>query len=104
EREPARLLFQLRDFLLGYNRMTQLCFRHCVSNLNYRLLTGREETCLDSCAGKLVHANHRLMSAYVALMPAIMQRRATDYEASVVRASQSSAEAGLAAGEPPGAS
>lgn len=35
-------LFQLRDFLLVYNRMTELCFRHCVSNLNYRLLTGSE--------------------------------------------------------------
>ncbi|NXU22114.1 T10B translocase, partial [Thalassarche chlororhynchos] len=75
-------LFQLRDFLLVYNRMTELCFRHCVSNLNYRLLTGREETCLDSCAGKLVHSNHRLMSAYVALMPSIMQRRVSNYEAS----------------------
>ncbi|XP_009280264.2 PREDICTED: mitochondrial import inner membrane translocase subunit Tim10 B [Aptenodytes forsteri] len=77
--------------------MTELCFRHCVSNLNYRLLTGREETCLDSCAGKLVRSNHRLMSAYVALMPSIMQRRASDYEASAARASQNSAQAGLAA-------
>lgn len=33
---------QLRDFLLVYNRMTEFCFRHCVCNLNYRLLTGRE--------------------------------------------------------------
>ncbi|NXC76848.1 T10B translocase, partial [Anhinga anhinga] len=111
----------LRDFLLVYNRMTELCFRHCVSNLNYRLLTGREvrhgpgprcrratgapgrpdpplpqERCLDSCAGKLVHSNHRLMSAYVALMPSIMQRRISDYEASVAPASQDSAPAGTA--------
>ncbi|NXX56001.1 T10B translocase, partial [Scopus umbretta] len=96
ERVPVPPLFQLRDFLLVYNRMTELCFRHCVSNLNYRLLTGREETCLDSCAAKLVHSNHRLMSAYVALMPAIMQRRVSDYEASAARASQSSAEEGSA--------
>ncbi|XP_010286637.1 PREDICTED: mitochondrial import inner membrane translocase subunit Tim10 B, partial [Phaethon lepturus] len=87
-------LFQLRDFLLVYNRMTELCFRHCVSNLNYRLLTGREETCLDSCAGKLVHSNHRLMSAYVALMPSIMQRRISNYEASTAQASQNSWNAG----------
>ncbi|NXV37828.1 T10B translocase, partial [Rissa tridactyla] len=107
-------LFQLRDFLLVYNRMTELCFRHCVSNLNYRLLTGSEvrpraagapawgsqgapgrtdppvpqEQCLDGCAGKLVHANHRLMRAYVALMPSIMQRRVADYEASVASTGQ----------------
>ncbi|NWS63592.1 T10B translocase, partial [Chunga burmeisteri] len=97
ERVLVPPLFQLRDFLLVYNRMTELCFRHCVSNLNYRLLTGREETCLDSCAGKLVHSNHRLMSAYVALMPSIMQRRVSDYEASVAQVSQNSAQEGSVA-------
>nr|XP_009680675.1 PREDICTED: mitochondrial import inner membrane translocase subunit Tim10 B [Struthio camelus australis] len=48
--------------------------------------------CLDSCAGKLVHSNHRLMSAYVALMPSIVQRRASDYEASAAQASANSAK------------
>ncbi|NWV00823.1 T10B translocase, partial [Upupa epops] len=72
----------LRDFLLVYNRMTELCFRYCVCNLNYRLLTTDEESCLDACAGRLVRANHRLMGSYVGLMPAIIQRRAADYEAS----------------------
>ncbi|KAM6420200.1 mitochondrial import inner membrane translocase subunit Tim10 B [Pluvialis apricaria] len=95
--EHQQQLRSLRDFLLVYNRMTELCFRHCVSNLNYRLLTGSEERCLDSCAGKLVHANHRLMRAYVALMPSIMQRRVADYEASAALASQGSAPEGSAA-------
>ncbi|NXN23948.1 T10B translocase, partial [Nycticryphes semicollaris] len=90
-------LLQLRDFLLVYNRMTELCFRHCVSNLNYRLLTGREERCLDGCAAKLVHANHRLMRAYVGLMPAIVQRRAADYEASVAPATQGPPSEGVGA-------
>ncbi|XP_065535097.1 mitochondrial import inner membrane translocase subunit Tim10 B isoform X1 [Lathamus discolor] len=40
--EQRQQLRSLRDFLLVYNRMTELCFRHCVCNLNYRLLTGRE--------------------------------------------------------------
>ncbi|KAM9247390.1 mitochondrial import inner membrane translocase subunit Tim10 B [Leptosomus discolor] len=79
--EHQQQLRSLRDFLLVYNRMTELCFRHCVSNLNYRLLTGREETCLDGCAGKLVRSQHRLVSAYVALMPAVLRRRAADHEA-----------------------
>ncbi|NXV53639.1 T10B translocase, partial [Uria aalge] len=95
-----RCLFQLRDFLLVYNRMTELCFQHCVSNLNYRLLTGSEERCLDGCAGKLVHANHRLMRAYVALMPSIMQRRVADYEASAAPAGQAPAPEGAGGAEP----
>uniref|UniRef100_A0A8C5P0K6 Translocase of inner mitochondrial membrane 10B n=1 Tax=Jaculus jaculus TaxID=51337 RepID=A0A8C5P0K6_JACJA len=41
----------------------------------------RNESCLHSCAGKLIHSNHRLMAAYVHLMPALVQRRIADYEA-----------------------
>ncbi|XP_031957210.1 mitochondrial import inner membrane translocase subunit Tim10 B [Corvus cornix cornix] len=77
--EHRQQLRSLRDFLLVYNRMTELCFRHCVCNLNYRLLTGREESCLDSCAARLVRANHRLMGAYVGLVPALLQRRAAEH-------------------------
>ncbi|NWY67702.1 T10B translocase, partial [Erithacus rubecula] len=99
--EHRQQLRSLRDFLLVYNRMTELCFRHCVCNLNYRLLTGREvsgargaagrvsprpltpslpqESCLESCAARLVRANHRLMGAYVGLVPAMLQRRAAEH-------------------------
>ncbi|XP_027565185.1 mitochondrial import inner membrane translocase subunit Tim10 B [Neopelma chrysocephalum] len=79
--EHRQQLRSLRDFLLVYNRMTELCFRHCVCSLNYRLLTGREESCLDSCAARLVRANHRLMGAYVGLVPALLQRRAAEHSA-----------------------
>uniref|UniRef100_A0AC11CWR7 Translocase of inner mitochondrial membrane 10B n=1 Tax=Ovis aries TaxID=9940 RepID=A0AC11CWR7_SHEEP len=41
----------------------------------------RNEACLHSCAGKLIHSNHRLMATYVQLMPALVQRRMADYEA-----------------------
>ncbi|XP_064414193.1 uncharacterized protein LOC135356584 [Latimeria chalumnae] len=78
--EPEHQLRNLRDFLLAYNRMSEICFNRCASNMNYRLLTMEEEKCLDNCAGKLIHSNHRLMGAYVQLMPAIVQRRITDYE------------------------
>ncbi|XP_029457755.1 mitochondrial import inner membrane translocase subunit Tim10 B [Rhinatrema bivittatum] len=73
-------LRNLRDFLLVYNKMTEICFSRCVSNLNYRILTMEEEQCLDSCAVKLIRSNHRLMAAYVELMPTIVQRRVMDYE------------------------
>lgn len=44
-------------------------------------LSSFQEACLHSCAGKLIHSNHRLMAAYVQLMPALVQRRIADYEA-----------------------
>uniref|UniRef100_A0A8C5KWP8 Mitochondrial import inner membrane translocase subunit n=1 Tax=Jaculus jaculus TaxID=51337 RepID=A0A8C5KWP8_JACJA len=74
-------LRNLRDFLLVYNRMTELCFQRCVPSLHHRALDADEESCLHSCAGKLIHSNHRLMAAYVHLMPALVQRRIADYEA-----------------------
>ncbi|XP_061845893.1 mitochondrial import inner membrane translocase subunit Tim10 B [Colius striatus] len=101
--EHRQQLRSLRDFLLVYNRMTELCFRHCVCNLNYRLLTGREESCLESCAAKLVHANHRLVRAYVALMPGIVRRRAAAAERSAAGTGAPGASPDPAATDAPGA-
>ncbi|XP_040819885.1 mitochondrial import inner membrane translocase subunit Tim10 B isoform X2 [Ochotona curzoniae] len=93
-------LRNLRDFLLVYNRMTELCFQRCVPSLHHRALDAEEvgpspsEACLHNCAGKLIHSNHRLMAAYVQLMPALVQRRIADYEAA-------SAVPGVATQQPP---
>ncbi|KAL4608506.1 mitochondrial import inner membrane translocase subunit Tim10 B [Arapaima gigas] len=73
-------LRNLRDFLLVYNRMTEICFQRCTSNLNYRNLTMDEERCVDNCAGKLIRSNHRLMGTYVQLMPRIVQKRLEEME------------------------
>ncbi|XP_015708042.1 mitochondrial import inner membrane translocase subunit Tim10 B [Coturnix japonica] len=91
--EQQQQLRSLRDFLLVYNRMTELCFRRCVSDLGHRLLSRREERCLDGCAGKLVRSNHRLMGAYVSLMPGIVQRRAARTEHSAEPAAPDGHEA-----------
>ncbi|KAJ1121055.1 hypothetical protein NDU88_009183 [Pleurodeles waltl] len=102
EGEQAQLR-NLRDFLLVYNRMTEICFSRCVSNMNYRTVTMDEEKCLDSCASKLIRSNHRLMSAYVGLMPGIVQRRISDQESKAAElnqiASSESTPVALAAGD-----
>ncbi|KAI0238074.1 hypothetical protein LSAT2_011289 [Lamellibrachia satsuma] len=33
----------LQDMLLTYNKITEACFNKCVSNMNYRDLTDRED-------------------------------------------------------------
>ncbi|XP_078079014.1 mitochondrial import inner membrane translocase subunit Tim10 B [Mustelus asterias] len=85
--EP-REIRNLRDFLLVYNKMTESCFNKCVTNINYRNTTRTEENCVNNCAGKLIHTNHRLMSAYVQLMPTIVQRRVSEYEAKAAEIAQ----------------
>jgi len=78
--DPDQQLRNLRDFLMVYNRMTEICFQRCSSNFNYRNLTMDEERCVDSCAGKLIRSNHRLMGTYVQLMPRMVQRRMEEME------------------------
>ncbi|XP_028322827.1 mitochondrial import inner membrane translocase subunit Tim10 B isoform X2 [Gouania willdenowi] len=90
---PDQQLRNLRDFLMVYNRMTEVCFQRCSSNFNYRYLTMDEEGCVDNCAGKLIRSNHRLMNTYVQLMPKMVQRRMEEMESKAVAAA-AAAEAG----------
>ncbi|KAM4545480.1 mitochondrial import inner membrane translocase subunit Tim10 B [Odontesthes bonariensis] len=91
--DPDQQLRNLRDFLLVYNRMTEICFQRCTSNFNYRNLTMDEESCVDSCAGKLIRSNHRLMGTYVQLMPKMMQRRMEEMESKTAAAAAAAAAA-----------
>ncbi|KAM9348857.1 mitochondrial import inner membrane translocase subunit Tim10 B [Symphorus nematophorus] len=84
--DPDQQLRNLRDFLMVYNRMTEICFQRCTSNFNYRNLTMDEERCVDSCAGKLIRSNHRLMGTYVQLMPRMVQRRMEEMESKAAAA------------------
>ncbi|KAM9331796.1 mitochondrial import inner membrane translocase subunit Tim10 B [Pholidichthys leucotaenia] len=93
--DPDQQLRNLRDFLLVYNRMTEICFQRCTSNFNYRNLTMDEDRCVDNCAGKLIRSNHRLMGTYVQLMPSMVQRRMDEMES---KAAESAKAASGAAG------
>ncbi|XP_074466967.1 mitochondrial import inner membrane translocase subunit Tim10 B [Sebastes fasciatus] len=101
--EAEGQLRNLRDFLLVYNRMTESCFQRCSSNFNYRNLTMDEERCVDSCAGKLIRSNHRLMSTYVQLMPRMVQRRMEEMESKAAENAKAAEAAAAAAAhvEPP---
>uniref|UniRef100_UPI0037E8CFCB mitochondrial import inner membrane translocase subunit Tim10 B n=1 Tax=Semicossyphus pulcher TaxID=241346 RepID=UPI0037E8CFCB len=99
--DPEQQLRNLRDFLLVYNRMTEICFQRCTSNFNYRNLTMDEERCVDSCAGKLIRSNHRLMGTYVQLMPRMVQRRMEEMEIKAAENAKAAEAAALASITPP---
>ncbi|CAH6792869.1 Timm10b [Phodopus roborovskii] len=40
--QQQQQLRNLRDFLLVYNRMTELCFQRCVPSLHHRALDSEE--------------------------------------------------------------
>ncbi|XP_047235397.1 mitochondrial import inner membrane translocase subunit Tim10 B isoform X2 [Girardinichthys multiradiatus] len=96
--DPDQQLRNLRDFLLVYNRMTEICFRRCTSNFNYRNLT-MDESCVDSCAGKLIRTNHRLMGTYVQLMPRMVQRRMEEMESKAAENAKAAEAAAIATSE-----
>ncbi|XP_073686234.1 mitochondrial import inner membrane translocase subunit Tim10 B [Garra rufa] len=96
--DPAGQLRNLRDFLMVYNRMTEICFQRCTSNFNYRNLTMDEERCADSCAGKLIRTNHRLMGTYVQLMPAMVEKRMQEMESKAAELAKAEAEAAAQGG------
>ncbi|KAG7261378.1 hypothetical protein CRUP_036092, partial [Coryphaenoides rupestris] len=98
--EPDQQMRNLRDFLMVYNRMTEICFQRCTSNFNYRNLTMDEDRCVDNCAGKLIRSNHRLMGTYVQLMPKMVQRRVDEMQSKAASAA-AAAEAGSVTEPPP---
>ncbi|XP_051972557.1 mitochondrial import inner membrane translocase subunit Tim10 B-like [Xyrauchen texanus] len=99
--DPDGQLRNLRDFLLVYNRMTEMCFQRCTSNYNYRNLTMDEEYCVDNCAGKLIRTNHRLMGMYVQLMPAMVQKRMQEMESKAAEVAIAAAKGEVSALEIP---
>lgn len=51
---------------------------------------------MDSCAGKLIRSNHRLMGTYVQLMPRMVQRRMEEMESKAAENAKAAAVAPLA--------
>ncbi len=58
---------------------------------------------MDSCAGKLIRSNHRLMGTYVQLMPRMVQRRMEEMESKAAENAKAAEAAASAYVEPPAA-
>uniref|UniRef100_A0A3Q3VYR3 Mitochondrial import inner membrane translocase subunit Tim10 B n=1 Tax=Mola mola TaxID=94237 RepID=A0A3Q3VYR3_MOLML len=52
----------------------------------------KRERCVDSCAGKLIRANHRVMGTYVQLMPRMVQRRMEEMESKAAESAKAAEE------------
>lgn len=56
---------------------------------------------MDSCAGKLIRSNHRLMNTYVQLMPRMVQRRMEEMESKAAENAKAAEAAASASIGPP---
>lgn len=73
--DPHNQLRNFKDFLLLYNQMTENCFKKCVDEMNSRQLNRDEELCVNKCSSKFINANHRMMSIYVEVQSALVNKR-----------------------------
>ncbi|XP_064113094.1 mitochondrial import inner membrane translocase subunit Tim10 B-like [Macrobrachium nipponense] len=66
---------QFKDFLYLYNQISEKCFDLCITRLHQRDLTETETACVDTCVGKQVSVNHKIMAVYSEVQPIYMQKR-----------------------------
>lgn len=69
-----------KDFLLLYNKVTELCFTSCVDNFFTRNLGINETECVDKCVTKFARFNQSMMKVYVDVQTDINNRRAQELE------------------------
>ncbi|KRY42979.1 Exosome complex component RRP41, partial [Trichinella spiralis] len=55
-------VFQLRQFLILYNSLTEVCFNSCVYSLNGRSLITDERQCVARCVEKNIRGNERILA------------------------------------------
>ncbi|XP_055331713.1 mitochondrial import inner membrane translocase subunit Tim9-like [Paramacrobiotus metropolitanus] len=51
---------QLREFLLSYNKLSELCFNSCVHDFTTRKVLDPEDSCSLNCVEKYLKLNQRV--------------------------------------------
>uniref|UniRef100_T1G129 Mitochondrial import inner membrane translocase subunit n=1 Tax=Helobdella robusta TaxID=6412 RepID=T1G129_HELRO len=54
----------MQDMCKTYNKVTELCFSKCISNMNGFRFTPDETSCVDHCGGKFISSNKVLMATF----------------------------------------
>ncbi|KOB77759.1 Mitochondrial import inner membrane translocase subunit Tim9A [Operophtera brumata] len=53
-----------KDFLVQYNKLSELCFNDCVHDFTSRTLRSSEEKCTSNCMEKYLRANQRVSQRF----------------------------------------
>lgn len=73
--DTLQLRNQLKDFLVLYNQISETCFKKCANTFLTREITSDEDLCINNCAQKYIHANHKIMEIFVEVQPIMVRRR-----------------------------
>ena len=55
---------QFKDFILNYNKLSEMCFMDCVHDFTFREVSKKEETCSENCFDKFVKLNSRISQRF----------------------------------------
>ncbi|XP_014287165.1 mitochondrial import inner membrane translocase subunit Tim9 [Halyomorpha halys] len=53
-----------KDFLLSYNKLSEMCFIDCVSDFTSRSVKPNEEKCVLNCTEKYLKMNQRISQRF----------------------------------------
>ncbi|KAL0267168.1 UNVERIFIED_CONTAM: hypothetical protein PYX00_009515 [Menopon gallinae] len=57
-------IFQFRDFLSNYNKVSELCFIDCIWDFTSRNVKSHEEKCALNCMEKYLKMNQRISTRF----------------------------------------
>ena len=61
---PDPYIKQFKDFILNYNKISEMCFMDCVHDFTYREVSKREVSCTENCFDKFVKLNSRISQRF----------------------------------------
>ncbi|XP_013197601.1 mitochondrial import inner membrane translocase subunit Tim9 [Amyelois transitella] len=64
EMSEADQIKTFKDFLVQYNKLSELCFNDCVHDFTSRTLRSSEEKCTLNCMEKYLRTNQRVSQRF----------------------------------------
>ena len=55
---------QFKDFILNYNKLSEMCFMDCVHDFTFREVSKKELSCSENCFDKFVKLNNRISQRF----------------------------------------
>ncbi|XP_076312643.1 mitochondrial import inner membrane translocase subunit Tim9-like [Tachypleus tridentatus] len=55
---------QFKDFLISYNKLSELCFTDCVHDFTVRQVQDKEDRCAMNCMEKYLKMNQRITQRF----------------------------------------
>ncbi|XP_029848285.2 mitochondrial import inner membrane translocase subunit Tim9-like [Ixodes scapularis] len=60
----AEQIKQFKDFLVSYNKLSELCFSDCVHDFTVRHVRDKEDKCAMNCMEKYMKMNQRISQRF----------------------------------------